>query len=496
MEAFAHPLFPFIALRPGWHRVALYGAGDIGQAFAHQLRASGLELSCWVDQKWSGSALPPPFAGPEMLPHVVFDCLVIAIADPSVRAGIRRNLEQMGVPTEKILEPVSSRLAYTVCHQHDLPSAEAQNPRAYARLLAGNAGLPWSDVCDSEISDFSVAPAATPTPVNMAIVGTGMMAALMAETIRRRLENVHLYAVVSRDMERAGEFAERFGAERAYDSCEALAKDPAVQLVHIATPVFLHHRQTLLFLRHGKHVLCEKPFAVNARQAEEMIAVARQYGVMLADGLWPRYMPMAKKLAEIITSGRIGHVVCLRANLFYHGPDSRRLTRPEMCGGISLENGAYLMALASLVLGRDVQEVSATGLVLPQGVDEQVSVTLRYPGALAVFSLGLRGISDRGADIYGERGFIRVDNANEYKRVTVFDARGNLVERLEQQSGYEHEVRACIQAMHGGLLCPPEYPHEETLFNLCMLDAVRQRINVAYPEDAAIPAQSKEGHKP
>ena len=160
-------------------------------------------------------------------------------------------------------------------------------------------------------------------------------------------------------------------------------------------------------------------------------------------------------------------------------------------GGISLENATYLMALASLVLGRDVRMVTAAGLV-QGGIDRQSSITLLYDEAIAVFTCGMDGISDRRACIYGEKGFIVVDNANEYKKITVFDAAGKPVESHSMQSGYEHEVRACLKAMamsvaerEQGSALP--YGEDETCFALRMLDAVRLQLGVRYAADSKCP---------
>ena len=487
MEYHQQLLFPFASVRPG-SRVVLYGAGDVGQTFYHQVAASEYcRVVAWVDRRWSGvRGLPSPFMSIDEMPHCAFDHVVIALSGNEACNAVAATLEGMGIPAGKLVMPHNGILHFNLCHPADAQPTEAESSAsAFARLLCGATGIAWTDEASFSASQPVVA---APQQWEMAIVGTGFMAEIMANCVKRRLGNVCLRAVVSRNMQRARAFAERHGLHCAYDSCEALAGDSKVDLVHIATPVFLHHSQSLFFLNSGKHVLCEKPFALNERQAREMFAAAKRNNRVLVDGVWPRYLPLALKLQEILQSGIIGKVCTLTGNLYYAASDAARLNDISMGGGISLENGTYLMALASLVLGKDVRRVSAAGMLGGGNVDRQASITLLYDNALAVFTCGMDGVSDRQACIYGEKGFIVIDNANEYKVITVFDAASRPIERHAMQSGYEFEVRACVEAMEqnaqGHLaITTPHYSQEETLFAMRMLDEARRQMGVCYAED-------------
>ena len=489
MEFYRQTIFPFAQI-PYGSSIVIYGAGDIGQTFYHQVTACGFcKVVGWLDRCWAELAnLPHPLMTLDDLSTVSFDYVVIAISNPSVCNDVAAVLKGKGVRSDKIVSASDSQIEFNLCHPADAPedsSGHAESPEvSFVHLLCGatDIALPQHPFVAEDAQRCHAQ-----RIWNMAIVGTGFMAEIMASCVKRRLGNVRLHAVVSRDMGRARAFADRFGVPCAYDSCEALASDGLVELVHIATPVFLHHTQSLLFLRSGKHVLCEKPFALNERQAREMFAVAAEHNRVLVDGVWPRYLPLASKLQQILESGIIGKVCTLTGNLYYAAA-STRLGDMHMGGGISLESGTYLMALASLVLGRNVRRVSATGLLDGGGTDRQSSITLLYDDALAVFACGMDGVSDRQACIYGEKGFVVVDNANEYKVINVFDAGGRPIERHAMQSGYEFEVRACLDAMERnaqGLKTveTPCYRQEETLFAMRMLDEARRQMGVCYAED-------------
>lgn len=334
----------------------------MGQTFFHQIQKTGYcTISGWVDQRWGDSnALPHPFIPFSHITKMDFDHIIIALSDLSTSKSIAIELQDKGIPAEKIVLSEGCQLQYNLCHPSDIQS-ESNEPMdwAFVRLLAGSAGLPLK--ADHAAQPPTATSSKRQRIWNLAIAGTGIMAGIMATTIQWRFSNARVHAVLSRHMAQGKAFAHRFGISHVYDSKEALAHDPDVDLVHIATPVFLHHEQSVFFLRHGKHVLCEKPFALNEAQAQDMINTAREEGLLLAHGVWPRYMPMAKKLREILDSGRIGKICTLTGNLYYLAA-SKRLTTRSMGGGISLESGTYLMALASPVLGTDVRSIHAAGL--------------------------------------------------------------------------------------------------------------------------------------
>ena len=152
--------------------------------------------------------------------------------------------------------------------------------------------------------------------MNIAILGAGSIAGVMATTLQP-LKDVTCYAVAARDRDRAQVFADKYGFMKAYGSYKDMLEDPDVELVYIATPHSHHYEHIRMCLNHGKHVLCEKAFTANAKQAEEVMRLAESKGLLLTEAIWTRYMPMADKIREVVNSGIIGRPTTLAANLGY-----------------------------------------------------------------------------------------------------------------------------------------------------------------------------------
>ena len=160
--------------------------------------------------------------------------------------------------------------------------------------------------------------------MKFSILGPGGIAHSLAEVVNK-LEGIEAYAVASRDYGRAKAFADKWGYKKAYGSYEEMVKDPEVELVYIATPHSHHYQYAKMCLEHGKHILVEKAFTVNAAQAKELVALAREKNLLLAEAMWTRYMPGIQMLRDIIAEGRIGQVDSVEAD--FSVPISQRLDR-------------------------------------------------------------------------------------------------------------------------------------------------------------------------
>lgn len=320
--------------------------------------------------------------------------------------------------------------------------------------------------------------------INVGIIGAGRIAGIMAATLKE-MDCVACYAVAARDYGRAQAFADKYGFCRAYGSYEELVRDDAVQLIYIATPHSHHYEHIRLCLEHGKHVLCEKSFTVNEEQAAEVLAMAKGKGLLLTEAIWTRYMPMRKTLDDVLASGVIGQPQMLTANLGYLISDKERIKRPELAGGALLDVGIYPLNFAAMVFGSDVKEIVGTAVLTELGVDAQNSMTLVYPdGKMAVLNSSAMGLSDRRGVIYGDKGFIEVENINNCEGIRVYDVDRNLVASYEtpkQISGYEYEVEACVHAIEQGELECPQMPHEETLRMMHWMDELRRQWGIVYP---------------
>lgn len=297
-------------------------------------------------------------------------------------------------------------------------------------------------------------------------MGTGNIAGVMAGTIKK-MKNVKCHGVASRSEERAREFANEYGIKVAYTSYEEMLLDDKIDLIYIATPHSEHYANMKLCIENGKNVLCEKAFTANAKQAEEILALAKEKGVFVAEAMWVRYMPMLTTIKGILNSGIIGEPAMLTANLSYPISGKRRLTDPALAGGTLLDLGVYTLNFAAMMFGKDIEKMESTCTYTETGVDASESITITYKdGRMAVLNGTMNGVSDRRGVIYGPKGYIAIENINNFESVTVYDAGYKAVKTVKapkQITGYEYEVYACMEAIEKGEKECWEMPHDEIL---------------------------------
>ena len=319
---------------------------------------------------------------------------------------------------------------------------------------------------------------------NIGIMGAGNIAGVMAATVKK-MKGVKLYAVASRQQVKADVFANKYGCKKAYGSYEDLVKDKKVDLIYIATPHSEHYENAKLCILNGKPVLCEKAFTANAKQAEELIALAREKEVLLAEAIWTRYMPMMTTIQEVLGSGIIGELKTLTANLGYAVGQVPRLYEPALAGGALLDLGVYPLNFAFMIFGNNYERIESSCSYTTTGVDEQNSITIYYhDGKMAVLNSTMVALSDRKGIIYGTKGFAIVENINNFESITVFDNQYKQIasyKRPKQISGYEYEVEACIKALAAKELECHQMPHSETLRVMKIMDELRKEWGIVYP---------------
>ena len=320
--------------------------------------------------------------------------------------------------------------------------------------------------------------------LNVGILGAGNIAEKMASTIRQ-MDDARVVAVGARDLVRAQAFAGRFGIPKAYGSYEQLAADEEVELIYIATPHSHHREHAILCLNAGKHVLCEKAFARTAAEAREMLALANEKKLLLTEAIWPRFMPMAQELAQLCSREEVGKVWGLSANLFYPVRDKERIQRPELAGGALLDIGIYPLTFASIVMGDDIADITTSAIMGETGVDLQNTMILNYKdGRQATLSSGVLSRGNRRGQLYCERGYIEVENINNFECIKIFDNDYQLVRKIDcppQISGYEYEVRAAAKAIREGQLECPEMPQREIIYMMELMDTIRHKWDFWYP---------------
>ncbi len=325
--------------------------------------------------------------------------------------------------------------------------------------------------------------------MKFAILAAGGIARKMAEAVtgieKAGTVRIQKYAVASRDLSRAEEFAKEWGFEKAYGSYEELAADPEVELVYVASPHSHHYEHAKLCLEHGKHVLVEKAFTVNAAQAEDLMKLAREKQVLLTEAIWTRYMPSRKMIGDLLESGIIGKVSSMTANLGYPLMDVPRLVQPELAGGALLDLGVYSITMALMLFHEEITDVVSAAVFSPEGVDWMNSITLTFAdGKMAVLNSNMTARTDCRAIVNGDEGYMEITEINNPEEIRVFDRDGKLRECFqvpEQINGYEYEVLACIRAIGEGKMECEEMPHSETLRVMRLMDQIRGQWGFRLP---------------
>lgn len=320
--------------------------------------------------------------------------------------------------------------------------------------------------------------------MNIAFLGAGRIAHVLAKTMVK-MPDVTLYAVAARDLNRAEAFAAEYGFTKAYGSYTEMLSDPNVELVYIATPHSHHFAHMKLCIDHGKNVLCEKSFTLNASQAREIAALARERSVYVAEAIWTRYMPSRQIINEVLASGIIGNVATLTCNLSYPVTYKERIVQPELAGGALLDVGIYGLNFALMHFGDDIVRTDSSVRFTSSGVDAMETITLHYAdGKMAVITAGVLARSDRKGIFYGDKGYIIVENINNPQSISVFDLTDTLVQKIEvpaQISGYEYEIREAMARIREGHIESASMPLDTTIAVMERMDTLRADWGLVYP---------------
>ena len=320
--------------------------------------------------------------------------------------------------------------------------------------------------------------------MNIGFIGAGRIAGTLASTMAR-MEDVNLYAVAARDLDRAQAFAAQYGFDRAYGSYAEMLRDPNVELVYIATPHSHHFEHMKLCIAHGKNVLCEKAFTLNAPQARQIAALAREKGVYVAEAIWTRYMPSRAMINEVLASGIIGNISTLTCNLSYPVTYKERIVRPELAGGALLDVGIYGLNFALMHFGDDILRTDSSVRFTDTGVDAMETITLHYrDGRMAVITAGVLARGDRKGIFYGDKGYIIVENINNPQSISVYDLTDTLVKKIEvpaQITGYEYQIREAMARIRAGETESASMPLDTTIAVMERMDALRKDWGLIYP---------------
>jgi predicted dehydrogenase len=320
--------------------------------------------------------------------------------------------------------------------------------------------------------------------IRWGVIGPGAIATGFAEAMQWA-DGGSITAVASRSAERAAAFADRFDIPTHYGDYDALAGDPDVDVVYVATPHSRHEVDTVNLLRAGKHVLCEKPFALNARQAARMAEEARSRELFLMEAIWSRFLPAYRALVDVIGAGRIGEPLLVEADFGFRrpvDPHHRHFAR-ELGGGALLDLGIYPIQLCTLVLG-PIERVVSDGVVGETGVDEVVTALLHHPGGrLGVVKAAIRVNMTCTARIAGTEGVIDLPAMMHCpSSLTVSSAAG--VDRIDasyEGNGLRFEIDEVHRCLAEGRTESEVMSLDESIALATTLDAIRADLGVVYP---------------
>ena len=335
--------------------------------------------------------------------------------------------------------------------------------------------------------------------MRVGIIGTGWIAEKAAITLNG-LEDCEAYAVGSRKLETAEAFATKWSIKKAYGSYAELTADPDVDLLYVATPHSHHYDVTREAIMAGKPCLVEKAFMANARQAKEIIDLAHQQGVFLAEAIWTRYQPAVGIVRRLIADGRIGTPHLITATLGYSMGDKPRIMRPDLCGGALLDLGVYALNFVRMFtvpprnpsaplasLDHEIISIDGSCVKSATGMDLTNAITIILKnGILANVQSSAQCVGDNIGVIAGTEGNLIIDNINNPQTVTVNGPNRSYIETIrvpQQITGYEYQFMACRDALADGLLEPREMPHAETLYIMELMDSLRLKWGVRYPMD-------------
>ena len=322
--------------------------------------------------------------------------------------------------------------------------------------------------------------------MRVGIIGTGRIADKAATTLNG-LNTCEAYAVGSKKLETAQAFAAKWGIKKAYGSYAELLADPDVDLVYVGTPHSHHYDVTKQAIMAGKPCLVEKAFMANARQTKEIIDLAHERGVFLAEAIWTRYQPAVNIVRNLIADGRIGTPKLITATLGYSMGQKERIFRPDLCGGALLDLGVYVINFVRMFNDSAIKTIDGYCVKSDTGMDLTNTITIILEdGVVANVQSSASCVGDNIGVIAGTEGNLIIDNVNNPQTITVNGPDRTYVETIrvpQQITGYEYQFMTCRQALKEGLLEPREMPHQEMLYIMQLMDDLRKKWDVRYPMD-------------
>lgn len=323
--------------------------------------------------------------------------------------------------------------------------------------------------------------------IRFGIVGTGTIAHRFAEAIKN-VPEAELVAVASRTSENAEKFGNEFNIPVRFDSYKKMAQSDLIDAAYIAVPHSGHIGCSCLMMRSGKHVICEKPMAVNTREAEEMFCCAKKNNVLLMEAMWARLVPGTIKLLQLVEDGVLGEIRGVEGKFCYTMDEDEmdhHVFKVENGGGSLLDVGVYGLNFASWYLGKDVAEINAQSDFY-NGTDSHTCAILRYKnGAIAELSSATLLRKPNEGYVYGTKGYAHVNRfyAPQEIELVLNDGRRETIATPYRGNGFEEQISHFCRCVSNGLTQSPVITPEQTLYITKQMDEIRKLVGVVYPQD-------------
>lgn len=314
------------------------------------------------------------------------------------------------------------------------------------------------------------------------MIGCGGIARRFAKALQLS-ESGELYAAAAREESRAQELIESFGGQKAYGSYLDLILDENVEIVYISLVHNFHYEAAKLCVEHGKPVICEKPFFITENEAVALVNLARAKGVLIMEAMWTRCLPSYLKAKEWVRGGAIGEIKFVDAVFCFRFPFSpqHRLFSPDTAGGALLDAGVYPYEFITGILDEKPVEIKAVAQKAPTGVDETVSMTMRFESGIlanAATSLGVK--ASETAHIYGTNGYIKVYRFLRSRKCELFNDQDEVVDRFtdDQEEGFVHEIEHVVDLYRRKMTESPLIPLEDNIDFAHSVDLIRAQCGL------------------
>ena len=335
--------------------------------------------------------------------------------------------------------------------------------------------------------------------VNWAILAPGRIASKMAEAMNGEVSRgtkIKLYAVASRNLDRAKEFADKWHFEKAYGSYEELYNDPEVDAVYIANPHAFHLESVLGCLKGGKHVLCEKPAGCSREQLDKMTSLAREKKLFFMEAMWTAFNPCIREIKKEINAGTIGNILNIDSRFCNRNPydPNDRNYAPDQAGGALLDLGIYNIYFAMMMADFSPVTSESSAVRMLKGVDAWNSVNLTFEnGVVTSFQNAMDVPSTTGthdAVIYGTKGFITVENffmatkADVHVYKNIWGSDSDIVREIRvpfATNGYEYELKHATEFILAGKTESDVHTFKKSQELVDTMDALRRDWNMKYP---------------